>query len=446
MKLFKRSDAKASIDNIYTLDGPVPFLRSVPFGLQHVLAMFVANIAPIFIVAAACGLTEGETAALIQTAMIVAGIGTFVQLFTVWRIGARLPIVMGISFTFVSVFCDVGSRLGYGAIIGAVLIGGVMEGLLGLFAKYWRRIIAPIVAASVVTAIGFSLLSVGAASFGGGTGAADFGSPKNWILGGVTLLVCIVFQILAGGTWKQLSVLAGLVVGYILAVCMGVVDFSALQGIDIVALPSIMPYKPVFDVGAILSVAVIFLVSATETIGDTSAMTANGLHREATDREISGSLACDGLVSSLSACFGCMPVTSFSQNVGLIAMTGVINRRTIATGAGVLVLAGIFPAVGAVLATLPQAVLGGCTLMMFGNIVMSGLQMVADCGFSQRNITITALSLSIGLGFTQVPEIFAAFPKAVATVFSENCVAVVFIVAILLNLLLPKEKAGEKLG
>lgn len=431
-----------SMDNIYTLDGKVPLLRSIPFGLQHVLAMFVANIAPIMIVTGASGLSTQETASLIQTAMIMAGIGTLIQLFTVWKLGAKLPIVMGISFTFVSVFCYVGPKWGYEAIIGAVLIGGVIEGLLGFFAKYWRKIISPIVSACVVTAIGFSLLSVGANSFAGGSGAADFGSAQNWILGTITLVCCILFNIFAKGHLKQLSVLFGLAVGYTVAIFMGKVDFSALEGVGIVSLPRIMPYKPAFNLSAIVSVTMIFLVSATETIGDTSAMTNTALGREATDKEISGSLACDGLISSLSACFGCMPITSFSQNVGLLAMTKVINRYTIATGAGILILAGIFPAIGAVLATLPEAVLGGCTIMMFGNIVISGLQMIGACGFSQRNITIAALSLSIGLGFTQVPDMFNIFPDIIRTIFAENCVAVVFLTAIIMNLIMPKDKAA----
>ena len=435
-----KTPSAASLENIYTLDGRVPLLKSIPFGLQHVLAMFVANIAPIMIVTGASGLSVQETASLIQTAMIMAGIGTLVQLFSVWKLGARLPIVMGISFTFVSVFCFVGPKWGYGAVIGAIMVGGVLEGLLGLFAKYWRKIISPIVSACVVTAIGFSLLSVGANSFAGGVGAADFGSAQNWILGTITLVCCILFNIFAKGHLKQLSVLFGLVVGYIAAIFMGKVDFSALEGIAVVSLPQIMPYKPVFNLSAIVSVTMIFLVSATETIGDTSAMTNTALGREATEKEISGSLACDGLISSLSACFGCMPITSFSQNVGLLAMTKVINRYTIATGAGVLILAGIFPAFGAVLATLPEAVLGGCTIMMFGNIVISGLQMIGSCGFSQRNITIAALSLSIGLGFTQVPEMFNIFPDLIRTIFAENCVAVVFLAAIIMNLIMPKDR------
>lgn len=435
--------AAASIENIYTLDGRVPLGKSFPFGLQHVLAMFVANIAPIMIVAGACGLSAQDTASLIQTAMIIAGIGTLVQLFAVWKIGAKLPIVMGISFTFVSIFCYVGPQWGYEAVIGAVIVGGILEGLLGFFAKYWRRIISPIVAACVVTAIGFSLLSVGANSFGGGSGAEDFGSWQNWVLGAITLVCCIGFNIFAKGHLKQLSVLFGLVVGYIVALVMGMVDFSALKDLGVIALPKLLPYKPVFNLSAIISVAMIFLVSATETIGDTSAIASTVLGREASDKEISGSLACDGFVSSLSALFGCLPITSFSQNVGLLAMTKVINRYTIATGAAVMILAGIFPVVGAVLATLPEAVLGGCTIMMFGNIVISGLQMIGACGYTQRNITIAALSLSIGLGFTQVPQMFAIFPAIIRTVFAENCVAVVFLTAVILNLVMPKEQNSD---
>lgn len=428
----------SDINNIYQLDGKVPFGKAVPFGLQHILAMFVANIAPILIVAGVCGLSSQQTATLIQCAMIIAGIGTLIQLFPVWRIGSGLPIVMGISFTFVSVFCYIGPTYGYNAIIGAVLVGGIVEGILGLFAKYWIRIIQPIVAASVVTAIGFSLLSVGATSFGGGSGSADFGSAQNWILGGITLLTCILFNIFAKSYWKQLSVLVGLVVGYIVALCMGMVDYSSLKDTAIIALPTLMPFKPIFNANAIFSTVLIFLVSATETIGDTSALAASGLNREVTAKETRGSIACDGFVSALSSVFGCLPITSFSQNVGLVAMTKVVNRFAIATGAVIMILAGVFPIFGALLATLPDAVLGGCTIMMFGTIVVSGLQMIGHCGFSQRNITIAALSLSIGIGFTQVPEIFAIFPRIIENVFAENCVAVVFLVSIILNLVLPK--------
>ncbi len=434
----------ASIDNIYTLDGKVPMLKAIPFGLQHILAMFVSNIAPIIIVAGACGLGTKDTAMVIQSAMLIAGIGTLIQLFPVWRIGSGLPIVMGISFTFVSIACVIGGQYGYGGIMGAVLVGGIVEGILGLFAKYWMKLITPIVAATVVTSIGFSLLSVGADSFGGGSSSADFGSVTNWILGTVTLVCCIVFNILAKSYYKQLSVLFGLVVGYILAIIMGVVDFSDILGSGIIALPHLMPFKMEFHLNAIVAFVLIFLVSATETIGDTSALASSGLNRDVTEKETSGSIACDGFVSALSSIFGCMPITSFSQNVGLVAMTKVVNRYAIATGAIIMIIAGIFPIVGAFLATLPSAVLGGCTIMMFGTIVISGLQMMGKCGYTQRNITIAALSLSIGLGFTQLPDLFAIFPSLVQSVFAENCVAVVFLTSIILNLILPKNMDMER--
>ncbi|MCQ2359110.1 MAG: purine permease [Phascolarctobacterium sp.] len=431
------NNASSRNDAIYQLDGKVPVGKAVPFGLQHILAMFVGNIAPIIIVAGACKLDKTQTAMLIQSAMVVAGLGTLIQLYPIWRIGSGLPIVMGISFTFVSIACFIGATYGYSALVGAVLIGGLIEGVLGLCAKYWLKIITPIISACVVTAIGFSLLGVGAASFGGGFGAPNFGSSTNWILGTITLLTCIIFNILAKGFYKQLSVLAALIVGYIAAAVMGVVDFSSLKNVPLVALPTLMPFVPEFNPSAIIAMTLIFLVSATETVGDTSAVAASGLNRDVTEKETSGSIAVDGFVSALSSIFGCMPITSFSQNVGLVAMTHVVNRFAIATGAMIMVAAGIFPIFGALLATLPEPVLGGCTIMMFGSIVISGFQMMSKCGYTQRNMTISALSLAIGLGFTSMPKIFDIFPQLVKNVFAENCVAVVFLIAVILNIILP---------
>ncbi|MFR4384266.1 MAG: uracil-xanthine permease family protein [Phascolarctobacterium sp.] len=432
--------AKTNTNPIYELDGKIPVGKAVPFGLQHILAMFVANIAPILIVAGVIKMPVEQSAALVQSAMIVAGIGTLIQLYPVWRIGSGLPIVMGISFTFVSIACVIGSKYGYGGIMGAVLVGGILEGLLGLGAKYWRRFIPPIVAATVVTSIGFSLLAVGANSFGGGFGNPNFGDAKYIIVGTVTLFSCIGFNVFAKSFYKQLSVLFGLVVGYITAYFFGLVNLSKMTEVGFVAIPKIMPFTMEFHADAIFAFFLIFLVSATETIGDTSAMTAIGLRRNVTEKEVSGSIACDGFISSLSSVFGCMPITSFSQNVGLIAMTKVVNRFAIMTGAVIMILSGLFPALGVLLASLPESVLGGCTLMMFGSIVVSGVQMIAGCGYSTRNITIASLALSICICFTQTPAIFKIFPDLVKNVFAENCVAVVFIVAMVLNLVLPVDK------
>ena len=435
----------SSINNIYRLDGRVPLLKAIPFGLQHVLAMFVSNLTPITIVAAAGGLPQAEIAILLQNAMFAAGIATLIQLYPVWKIGSRLPIVMGVSFTFVTVLSTVAADFGYPAVIGAVICGGILEGVFGLFAKYWRRIISPIVAASVVTAIGYSLFTVGARSFGGGY-AEDFGSAQNLFLGTLTLCVCLCWNIFSKGYRKQLSVLVGLIVGYIAAIFMGKVDLSVIFSEGLVSLPKLLPYKPEFHLGAIFSVAIIFMVSAAETIGDTTAMVAGGLNREITAKEISGSLACDGFASSVSALFGCPPVTSFSQNVGLINMTKVVNRFTIATGAGCMILAGLLPPVGNFFASLPDSVLGGCTIMMFGSIMVSGIEMLSHAGFTQRNITISSLSLAIGIGFTAASEIdlWHIFPEVVQSVFSANVVAVVFVVSIALNLILPKDMEVRK--
>ena len=237
-----KNTKNADISNIYRLDGQVPIMKAIPFGLQHILAMFVANLTPITIIAGAGGLKQAEIAILLQNAMFVAGIATLIQLYPVWKIGSRLPIVMGVSFTFVTVLSTVAANYGYPAVVGAVMIGGIMEGTLGLLAKYWKKIISPIVAASVVTAIGFSLFTVGTRSFGGGY-SDDFGSAQNLILGTITLLVCLIWNIKAKGYWKQLSVLAGLIVGYIVAVFMGKVDLSVIFSGGIISFPKIMLFS-----------------------------------------------------------------------------------------------------------------------------------------------------------------------------------------------------------
>ena len=277
-----KSKENATIGNIYRLNGRVPLLKAIPFGLQHVLAMFVSNLTPITMIGLASGLSGKELAILLQNAMFVAGIATLIQLYPVWKVGAKLPIVMGVSFTFVTILSYVGGTYGYPTMIGAVLVGGVCEGVLGLFAKYWKRFITPVVSASVVTAIGYSLFTVG---------ARDFGSVQNLVLGLVTLAVCLIFNAVAKGYLKQLSVMAGLIVGYIIALCLGQVDLSGMLDGGLISLPHLLPYRPEFNLSAIISVVIIFMVSAAETIGDSTALVAGGLGREITEKEISGALA-----------------------------------------------------------------------------------------------------------------------------------------------------------
>lgn len=445
--------AAPSIDNIYRLDGKVPVAKAIPFGLQHVLAMFVANVAPIILVAQVAvyngiAFTEIETARLIQNAMLIAGIGTLIQLYPIWRIGSKLPVVMGISFTFVSAMMVYAAQ-DYGIMIGGIIVGGCIEGVLGLTVKYWRRFVAPIVSACVVTTIGFSLLSVGINSYGA-SNAYDFGSWQNLLVGTITLVTCLVYQALAKGFWKQLYVLAGLVVGYIAAICFGMVDFaqigSTVSELGVVSFPQLLHFTPKFELGAIVSITLVFFVSAAETIGDTTAVCNGGLGRDITVRELSGSLSCDGFISAVSGgVFGCSPITSFSQNVGLVAMTKVVNRFTIMFGALALVLAGLFPPIGAFFSTLPECVLGGCTVMMFGAIIVSGVTMLSQCGLDQRNTLIAATSLSIGIGVTLVSGFFDHMPKLIGDIFAGNPVAGVFVVAMVLSLAMPKHVKAESI-
>ncbi|BDR54574.1 xanthine/uracil permease [Bombiscardovia apis] len=430
----------ASMSALRSMDGKISFWKGLPFGLQHVMAMFVANLAPIFLVAAAAHMSPEESALVIQNGLLVAGLGTCLQLYPLWRVGGKLPMVTGISFTYVAAAVAIVSHQGYGVVVGAVIAGGFVELILGLTANWWRRFVPPIVSAIVVTSIGFSLLSVGAQSFGGGAGAQDFGSWQNLTLACVSLVACLAFQLLTRGTAKQLSVLFGLVVGYLLALAMHMVDFSSFHNLQIVSLPHAMPFKPEFDAGAIISFALLYVVSSVEVIGDTTALCRVGLDRTPTDREMSGAIAGDGAISIISGLFGCLPLTSFAQNIGLVAMTKVVNRKVIFSGGLLLVLASFVPGIAAIFNSLPQAVLGGCTIMMFGNIILSGFQMIAEAGFSQRNITIAALSLTVGIGFTQVHDIFANFPALFQSIFASNCIAMSFVVAVIANLVLPSEE------
>lgn len=465
----KEEKASSSVENVYKLDGRVPLKKAIPFGLQHVLAMFVSNLAPVLIVCGAAvvrstgePLTSAEITRLLQNAMFAAGLGTCMQLYPVWKIGSRLPIVMGVSFTFLGsllIICT-NPDLGYEGMVGAVILGGIFEGLIGLSARYWKRFLTPVVSACVVIAIGLSLLSVGMDSWGGGSGAEDFGSWYHLLTGAFTLVVCLVSRYLLKGVYKNLNILVGLIFGYVLSVIFTVagiaplVDFSGISKtiseVGFFSLPRLVfftGHMPVFDLGAFFTIAIVFLVSAAETTGATTAVCTGALGRDIKMEELQGSLAVDGFSSAISGCFGCPPLTSFSQNVGLVTMTKVINRFTIFIGALILILASLFPPLGAFFQSLPQAVLGGCTVMMFGSIMYEGIKMLKECEFNDRTMIIVSLAFCIGVGLTQTSgNFFAAFPKAVGDIFNGNAVAGVFVVSLLLSLFLPGGKKERQQG
>lgn len=454
------------VENIYKLNGKVPLSKAIPFGLQHVLAMFVSNLAPVLIVSGAAitrntgqHLTGAEITQILQCAMFVAGIGTIMQLYPVWKIGSKLPIVMGVSFTFLGsllVICT-NSKLGYEGMIGAVILGGIFEGFVGLSAKYWKRFLTPVVSGCVVVAIGLSLLSVGMNSWGGGNGAKDFGAWYHIVIGFFTMIVCLISRYKLKGVYKNLNILVGLVSGYILSIIFTVMNIAPLinfsninktiSQVGYFSIPKLAfftKHPPVFNLGAFLTIAIVFLVSAAETTGATTAVCTGALNRDIKTEELQGSLAVDGFSSTISGCFGCIPLTSFSQNVGLVTMTGVINRFTILMGALILILASLFPPLGAFFNSLPQAVLGGCTVMMFGSIMFEGIKMLKALEFDDRTMIIISLAFCIGVGLTQTSgNFFSAFPHEIGDIFNGNAVAGVFVVSLVLSWILPKEKKDK---
>ena len=445
----KSAPQDVRIENIYRLEGRVPITKAIPFGLQHVLAMFVANITPLIIIASVAvyngePFSAVETARLLQNCMIIAGIGTLIQLYPIWRIGSGLPVVMGLSFTFLAACLSTASQ-DYGIMVGGIIVGGLFEGVLGLTAQYWRRIISPLLSSCVVIAIGLSILNVGVSSFGS-SGAYPLGSWQNLLVATITLAAALVFHTTLKGVAKQLYVLLGMLVGYVVSIFFGMVDFgvmgSTIREMGVVAIPQLFAFRPIFKPGAILSFCLVFIVSAVETIGDTTATCTGALGRDITAKEVSGSLCVDGFASAISGgVFGCSPITSFSQNVGLISMTHVVNRYCIMFGALAMILGGLFPPIGAFFTTLPDCVLGGCTVIMFGSIMMAGIHMMLDAGVNNRNTLIAATSICLGVGVTQVEGFFDNLPAIFGDIFAGNMVAGVFVVGLIMELCLPKDPA-----
>lgn len=464
-KSFKLSDAA------FQMDGKMPLAQAIPLGLQHVLAMFVGNLTPLLIITGACGIAGGEFAglqlSLLQNAMLVAGIVTLVQLFAIGPVGGRVPIIMGTSSGFIGVFNSVAATMGggvsaYGAIMGASILGGFFETVLGFFLKPLRKFFPSVVTGTVVMSIGLSLISVGINSFGGGNKAEDFGSMENLLLALFVLIVILIFKHCTKRFLSSSSILLGIIAGYIATIVMGfvlpttgvtadgveytkawVLNWDKVADAAWFAIPKIMPVKPVFDMRAILPVMIMFIVTAVETVGDISGVMEGGLGREATDKELSGGVMCDGLGSSLAACFGVLPNTSFSQNVGLVAMTKVVNRFALATGAVFLILCGLCPKLAALISIMPQSVLGGAAVMMFSSIVFSGIQLITKNPMNSRNLSIVSVALGVGYGMGANPDILVHAPKLVQLVFGGSGIVPAAIVAILLNIVLPKEKEEQ---
>lgn len=431
--------------SVYELEGRVPLKQAIPLGIQHVLAMFLGNVSPLIII---CGLLniEGNTKSmLIQNSMFIAGIATLIQLYPIFKVGSGLPVVMGTSSGFIGTEKVIGATYGYAAIMGASLVGALLEIFLGFFIKPLRKLFPPIVTSLVVISIGLSLLPVGVKYFAGGAGASDFGDPKHLLVGTIVMLVIIIIQNYTKGFMKTSAILIGIIVGYIVAVFMGMVDFTQVKEAAWFSLPRPFVMGFEFRLDAIISMAIMYIATTVETIGDVSAIAVGGLGREATDKELSGGVIADGVASFIAALFGVAPNTSFSQNVGLVAVTKVVNKFVIMTGALFLILAGFFPKLSEVLSVMPQSVLGGAAVIMFAMIFVSGLQSLFREGLNGRNALIVALAIGIGVGLGNVPEALAELPSWVGNIFAQNGIIMTFVIATVLNLILPKDKEKSKI-
>ena len=467
MKKNFKDPKNAEYTSPYEFRGKIPLPQAIPLGLQHVLAMFVGNLTPLMIICGICGITAGDPdlyVTLLQNAMLAAGVITLIQLWSIGPIGGQVPVIMGTSSGFLGVMKGVAASMGggvvaYSAIIGAAMVGGLCEAVLGFFIKPLRKFFPPVVTGTVVLAIGLSLISVGVNSFAGGSGAKDFGSLPNLLLGLLVLVVIVALKHFTKGITSTSCILCGIIVGYIAASIMGLVmphalsdpegtaytaswyvNWGRIAEADWFSVPRILPVKPSFNLHAILSILIMFLVTAVETIGDISGCIEGGMGREATAKELSGGVVCDGVGSFISALFSSLPTTSFSQNVGLVTMTKVVNRMALTCGAVFLVLAGLSPKLAALVSIMPQSVLGGAAVMMFASIAVSGIKLLTKYGITNRVVTIVSIAMGLGFGLGATSGALAGLPEAVQLIFGGSGIVPAAVLAIILNLLIPKEQ------
>lgn len=427
-------------ESVFDVDGKPPLKQAVPLGLQHVFAMFAGNITVPIIIAGTLGLGLEERTFLIQCAMLMAGVATLIQLYPIGKVGAKLPVVMGTSFGFVPTSIAIGQQFGLSGILGATFIGGFFEAFLGFFLKPIRKLFPPIVTGTVLLTIGLSLLPTGINYAAGGVGSDDFGSFSNLLLAMSVLILIIILNQFGKGILKTASILIGIIAGYLIAIPMGKISFLAVSEAAWFSFPMPLKFGMSFHWPAIAAILIMYIVTAVETVGDISGITLGGDSREATERELSGAVLADGLMSSLAAVFNALPNTSFSQNVGIISFTKVMSRHVVAIGVWFLIGASLFPKLGAVIAVIPQSVLGGASIVMFSMIATMGIVMINKDVMNQRSILIVSLALGIGLGIGQVPAVLDRFPEAVRLIFGGSGIVVSCIIAIFLNIILPEEK------
>jgi len=437
-------EAKKQSVVLYDIEDKPPLGKAIPLGIQHVLAMFLGNVAPPLILAGAVGSVTGETTFLVQMALIVAGVATIVQAYPVGPVGARLPVVMGTSFAFLGPLIGIGNQFGIAAVFGASLLAAPVEVVMGISFDRFRQYFPPLVTGIVVMLIGLTLIPTGmnyAAGASAGPSAEGYGSFVNLGLAGLVLIVTVGLNQFFEGFLRVISVFVGIIVGYAVALALGVVDLSAVAAAGWVTVPVPLKYGLAFEPSAIVTVAFLYIITGMETIGDISG-TVSATGRDATREEIRGGLVADGVMSVFGAVFNALPNTSFSQNVGLVNFTGVASRYVAGIGGVVLLALGFIPKVGAVVSAMPDAVLGGGALILFAMIFSSGARLITqNVELDHRNSTILAMSMALGLGVAFRPEILQNFPSEVQTLFGSALVTG-GMAALVLNIVFPGGSVG----
>lgn len=423
-----------------------PLAQAIPLGLQHVLAMFASNVTPSIIVAGAAGLAFGgpEQIYLIQMAMLFAGIATLFQTVGIGPIGARLPIMQGTSFAFVGVLAGIAATMGLSVALTACIIGGVIHFMLGAVIKQLRWLFPPLVTGLVILAIGLYLIPVAIKYAAGGAAdfqmaAESFGSLKHWSVALTVIIVSLILKFFTKGALSNAAILIGLLAGYALAYVLGMVNFGAVASASWITPITPLPYGFEFNLGAVIAVTIVSIVSAIETVGDVSATAKAGAHRDVTDDEVAGATYADGLGTAVAGVFGGLPNTSFSQNVGIVGMTGIMSRHVVTIAGVIMIICGLMPKIGAVIASMPLPVLGGGVIVMFGMVAAAGLNMLSEVHMSRRNMIIIAVSLAFGLGLNLVPTAVQHLPGTLK-VLATSAVAPTAVMAVILNLVLPHEE------
>ena len=429
---------------IYQLKGMPKIKEAIPLALQHVAAMIVGCVTPAIIVAGTGGLSPADTRILIQAALIISGIATLIQLFPPFRkVGSGLPVIMGVSFAYLPTMIGIVSDYNIATILGSQVIGGVVGILIGIFIKKLRKLFPPVVTGTVVFTIGLSLYPTASKYMAGGAGSENFGSPMNWIIAMITLVLVIFFNNFTKGFARLASILLSMIIGYVIALFCGMIDFTTVQEASWFMLPAVGHFGYEFHLPAIISMSILFVVNSVESIGQFSALSVGAMDREPTTDELSRGLMGNGVSSIIGSIFGGLPTSTFGQNVGIVVTNRVINRVVIGFAAGFIVLAGLFPKFSALMMTIPYCVLGGATISVFATITMTGVKLFMQSELTQRNATIVGLSVALGIGISQVPGAMEQLPAWIDSLFGESAVVVSTLSAILLNLILPKNTPFE---